>query len=223
MKFDSSVPVPIAVFASGGGTNLQALLDHEQTSGLYKVTTVVSDRKEAGALRRASVANRNTLVISNQGRSQDEIGEEIIRHLSSWDIQVIALAGYLRLIPSIVVHAYPKRILNIHPALLPDFGGEGMYGDRVHQAVLNVGVEVTGATVHYVDEEYDTGAILAQWPVPVLPGDDIKAISARVLKIEHLLYPAVTDHVCRAIKEGIEPEPFIVPSVDLESISDDEK
>jgi phosphoribosylglycinamide formyltransferase-1 len=222
MKSDASIPVPIAVFASGGGTNLQALLDHEQTSGFYKVMTVLSDRKEAGALHKAKMANRDILVISNQERSQDEIGEEIIRHLNSWDIQVITLAGYLRLMPSIVVHAYPKRILNIHPALLPDFGGEGMYGDRVHQAVLDGGVKVTGATVHYVDEEYDTGAILAQWPVPVLPEDDAKAISARVLKIEHLLYPAVTDHVCKAVKEGIEPEPFIIPSVDLESISDDE-
>ena len=208
MKSDASIPVPVAVFASGGGTNLQALLDHEQISGSYKVMTVVSDRKEAGALHRAEMASCDTLVISNQGRSQDEIGEEIIRHLSSWDIQVIALAGYLRLIPSIVVHAYPKRILNIHPALLPDFGGEGMYGDRVHRAVLDGGVKVTGATVHYVDEEYDTGAILAQWPVPVLPEDDVKAISARVLKVEHLLYPAVTDHVCKAVKEGIEPGPL---------------
>ena len=210
-------PVPVAVFASGGGTNLQALLDHERASGAYRVVTVISDRPDAGALDRARTAGRDTLVIAMKDRSQEEIGEETLRHLRDRNVKVIALAGYLRLMPSAVVAAYPRRILNIHPALLPAFGGKGMYGERVHQAALAAGAKVTGATVHFVDEEYDTGTIVAQWPVPVLPEDDAKGVAARVLVAEHRLYPAVTDHLCRAVAEGRDPGPFTLSSSDFES------
>ena len=210
-------PVPLAVFASGGGTNLQALLDHEEASGAYRVVAVISDYPDAGALDRARAAGRDALVIAMQDRSQEEIGDETLRHLRDRNVKVIALAGYLRLMPSAVVAAYPRRILNIHPALLPAFGGKGMYGERVHQAVLAAGAKVTGATVHFVDDEYDTGTIVAQWPVPVLPEDDAKGVAARVLVAEHRLYPAVTDHLCRAVAEGREPGPFTIPSSDFES------
>ncbi len=210
-------PVPLAVFASGGGTNLQALLDHEEASGAYRVVAVISDYPDAGALDRARAAGRDALVIAMQDRSQEEIGDETLRHLRDRNVKVIALAGYLRLMPSAVVVAYPRRILNIHPALLPAFGGKGMYGERVHQAVLAAGAKVTGATVHFVDDEYDTGTIVAQWPVPVLPEDDAKGVAARVLVAEHRLYPAVTDHLCRAVAEGREPGPFTLPSSDFES------
>lgn len=210
-------PVPVAVFASGGGTNLQALLDHEEASGAYRVVAVISDRLDAGALDRARAAGRDAVVISVKDRSHEEIGDEILRHLRDRNVEVIALAGYLRLMPSAVVTAYPRRILNIHPALLPAFGGKWMYGERVHQAVLAAGAKVTGATVHYVDEQYDTGTIVAQWPVPVLPGDDAEGVAARVLVVEHRLYPAVTDHVCRAVAEGRDPGPFTLPSIDFES------
>ena len=210
-------PVPLAVFASGGGTNLQALLDHEEASGAYRVVAVISDYPDAGALDRARAAGRDALVIAMQDRSQEEIGDETLRHLRDRNVKVIALAGYLRLMPSAVVAAYPRRILNIHPALLPAFGGKGMYGERVHQAVLAAGAKVTGATVHFVDDEYDTGTIVAQWPVPVLPEDDAKGVAARVLVAEHRLYPAVTDHLCRAVAEGREPGPFTLPSSDFES------
>ena len=132
-------PVPVAVFASGGGTNLQALLDHERASGAYRVVAVISDRPDAGALDRARAAGRDALVIAMKDRSQEEIGDEILRDLRDRNVKVIALAGYLRLMPSAVVAAYPRRILNIHPALLPAFGGKGMYGERVHQAVLAAG------------------------------------------------------------------------------------
>ena len=212
-----TLPVPVAVFASGGGTNLQALLDHERASGAYRVVTVISDRPDAGALDRARAAGRDALVIAMKDRSQEEIGDETLRHLRDRNVKVIALAGYLRLMPSAVVAAYPRRILNIHPALLPAFGGKGMYGERVHQAVLAAGAKVTGATVHFVDEEYDTGTIVAQWPVPVLPEDDAKGVAARVLKTEHRLYPAVTDHLCRAVAEGRDPGPFTLSSSDFES------
>jgi formyltetrahydrofolate-dependent phosphoribosylglycinamide formyltransferase len=188
---------------------------------IYRVAVVVSDREDAGVLDRARAAGRDALVISVKDRSQEEIGDEVLRHLRERGVQVIALAGYLRLIPPAVVAAYPRRILNIHPALLPAFGGKGMYGERVHQAVLAEGAKVTGATVHYVDEEYDTGTIVAQWPVPVLPGDDAEGVAARVLKVEHRLYPAVVDHLCKAVAEGKDAGPFSLATVDFESGSRD--
>jgi phosphoribosylglycinamide formyltransferase/phosphoribosylglycinamide formyltransferase-1 len=107
----------------------------------------------------------------------------------------VVLAGYLRRIPDEVVRRYADRMINVHPALLPSFGGAGMYGMRVHEAVLASGATVTGVTAHFVDEEYDRGPIIAQWPVPVLNGDDSATLAARVLRVEHLLYPRVVDAV----------------------------
>lgn len=115
--------------------------------------------------------------------------------LRSHSIDLIALAGYLKLIPPGVVDAYSGRIVNIHPALLPAFGGSGMYGGRVHQAVLESGATVTGPTVHLVNTRYDEGRIVAQWPVPVLDGDTPGILAARVLQAEHLLYPLAIEHL----------------------------
>jgi formyltetrahydrofolate-dependent phosphoribosylglycinamide formyltransferase len=201
-------PVPAAVFASGGGTNLQALLDHETPDGRYRIVLVISDREGAGALARAEAAGRVARVIEVRGRPPEEIVTETLALLESLDVGAIFLAGYLRLIPSAVVAAYPSRILNIHPALLPAFGGKGMFGERVHEAVLASGAEASGATVHYVDEQYDTGTIVGQSSVRVFPGDDIDALAARILSVENRLYPAVADHVCEAWAEGRAPGPF---------------
>ena len=211
--------VAVAVFASGGGTNLQALLDQECARETYRIALVLSNRADAGALDRARAAGRDTVVVSSSGRTQEEIGAEMLGVLGERGVQVIALAGYLQMIPPAVVSDFPRRILNIHPALLPAFGGKGMYGRRVHEAVLAAGAEVTGATIHYVDEEYDTGAIVAQCPVPVLPGDDADAVAERVLKVEHTLYPAVLGHLCRAVAEERDPEPFVLAAPDVESVS----
>ena len=205
-------PLPVAVFASGAGTNLQALLDHEETGAAYHVAVVISNRQDAGALERARSAGRAARVISVKDRAPEDVGEETLRALEDGDVQVILLAGYLRMLPPSVVAAYPRRILNVHPALLPAFGGRGMYGHHVHEAVLASGAKVTGVTVHYVDEQYDTGAIVAQWPVPVHPGDDAGTVAARVREVEHRLYAAVVDHVCRALASGTEPPPFRAPS-----------
>lgn len=201
-------PVPAAVFASGSGTNLQALLDHETPNGAYRIVLVISDREGAGALGRAQAAGRVTRVIEVGGRPPEEVATETLALLDSLGVGAIFLAGYLRLIPPEVVAAYRRRILNIHPALLPAFGGKGMFGERVHEVVLASGAEVSGATVHYVDEEYDTGPIVGQWSVRVFPGDDPTALAARILSVEHLLYPAVADHVCEAWAEGRQPDPF---------------
>jgi folate-dependent phosphoribosylglycinamide formyltransferase PurN len=124
-------------------------------------------------------------VLANRGAD----AEQLEKLLGDHRVDLIVLAGYLRLVPRSVVGAYRGRIINIHPALLPAFGGAGMYGQRVHSAVIEQGARVSGATVHFVDEAYDRGPIIAQWPVPVLPGDTPEALAARVLRVEHLLLP----------------------------------
>jgi len=185
----------IAVLASGGGTNLQAILDYFQRRGPTRggdVVLVASDRPDAGALERARRAGVTAAVLWS-ARNAD--GCNLMDVLAQHRVDFVALAGYLRLLPKEVIDEFPSRIVNIHPALLPAFGGPGMYGDRVHRAVLASGARVSGATVHYVDEEYDRGAILAQWPVPVLADDSMQSLAARVLKVEHVLYPRVVDAV----------------------------
>lgn len=184
----------IAVLASGGGTNLQALLDYlkGRDSRAGDVVLVASDRPDAAALDRARRSSIPAAVIRSSRAPDGCVLEDLLREHK---VDFIALAGYLRLLPKETITEFPNRIVNIHPALLPAFGGPGMYGERVHRAVLMSGATVSGATVHYVDEEYDRGAILAQWPVPVLADDSVQTLSARVLKVEHVLYPRVIDAV----------------------------
>jgi phosphoribosylglycinamide formyltransferase 1 len=185
----------IAVLASGGGTNLQAILDFLKSRGEDRggdVVLVASDRPDAGALDRARAAGIATAALRST-RQPD--GREPLDALRAHDVDFIALAGYLRLLPKELVAEFPSRILNVHPALLPAFGGPGMFGDRVHRAVLMSGARVSGATVHYVDDEYDHGAILAQWPVPVLADDTVHSLAARVLQVEHVLYPRIVEAV----------------------------
>ncbi len=185
----------IAVLASGGGSNLQAILDHLSALGESRhgdVMLVASNRPDAGALARAERAGIERAVLrSPHAPDGGELGATLAAH----DVDLVALAGYMRLIPPEVIIAYPGRMLNVHPALLPDFGGPGMYGPRVHRAVLQSGVMLSGPSVHFVDEVYDHGAVIAQWPVPVLAQDDEHSLAARVLRAEHLLYPRVVDAV----------------------------
>ncbi|MEX0890946.1 MAG: phosphoribosylglycinamide formyltransferase [Gemmatimonadota bacterium] len=184
--------LPLAVFASGGGSNLQALLDRfGAPDAPARVALVVSDRPDAGALERAARADVPGVVIPVRGRPEDEVAAATLAALEEAAIELVALAGYLRLVPAAVTRRFRGRMLNIHPALLPAFGGSGMYGRRVHEAVLAAGCTVSGATVHLVDERYDEGRPLAQWPVPVLPDDTPERLAARVLAVEHRLYPAV--------------------------------
>jgi phosphoribosylglycinamide formyltransferase 1 len=197
------VKVRLAVFASGSGTNLQALLDRFTGSDATEVALVVSDRGGSGALERAQRAGVPTSHVRVGDREPDDVAGETLDFLPAHDIHLIALAGYLRLVPTPVVASYRDRIVNIHPALLPAFGGAGMYGRRVHQAVLDAGCMVTGATVHVVDERYDEGRILAQWPVPVLHGDSAHSLGQRVLAVEHRLYPAaVAAYARRCLDPG---------------------
>ena len=193
--------VPVAVLASGSGTNLQALLDRETESGAYRVELLATDR-ECGAEDRAVACGRATRRISFKDRTPDDVGGDMLEALESAGAQAVVLAGFLRLIPKMVVNAFPRRILNVHPALLPSFGGQGMYGIRVHEAVIASGARLSGPTVHYVDEHYDEGGILAQWPVPVLADDSAQTLAGRVLAVEHVLLPAAVHAVARGIASG---------------------
>ena len=185
----------IAVLASGGGSNLQAILDHLGALGDARhgdVVLVASNRPDAGALARAERAGIPHVVLRSPHAPDGlELGAALAAHRA----QIVALAGYMRHVPPDVTVAYRGRVLNVHPALLPDFGGPGMYGQRVHRAVLQTGATLSGPSVHFVDEVYDHGAVIAQWPVPVLPHDDEHTLAARVLRAEHLLYPRVIDAV----------------------------
>jgi phosphoribosylglycinamide formyltransferase 1 len=189
----------VAVFASGTGSNLQALLDHLARTDEAEVRLVVSDRPQAHALERARKAGVPTHVIQVHGRPIAAVTADMIDALEAAAIDLVALAGYLRLVPTDVVRRFAYRVLNIHPALLPAFGGKGMYGARVHQAVLAAGCRISGATVHFVNERYDEGRILAQWPVPVLEGDTPETLGQRVLKVEHELYPAAVEWLARIL------------------------
>ncbi|HEX2167721.1 MAG TPA: phosphoribosylglycinamide formyltransferase [Longimicrobiales bacterium] len=191
----------LAVFASGGGSNLQALLDRFAGASHVTVALVVSDRAGSGALARAAAAGVDAVHVRVGGRPEPDVAGDLLSALTANGIDLIALAGYLRLVPPAVVQQFRERILNIHPALLPAFGGPGMYGRHVHEAVLAAGCRVTGATVHHVDERYDEGRIVAQWPVPVLAGDDAATLAERVLRVEHRLYPAVVDAIARGVTE----------------------
>ena len=176
----------VAVFVSGSGTNLQALLDACGTTSPARVVLVLSNKATAKGLDRARDAGVDTFVIEDPSD-----GPTIIATLRQYDVDLVVLAGYLKLVPEDVVNAFENRMVNIHPALLPSFGGPGMYGERVHRAVLESGATLSGATVHIVTAEYDRGPIVAQWPVPVLPGDTVESLQKRVLAVEHKLLPAV--------------------------------
>lgn len=182
----------IAVFVSGSGTNLQALLDRfpgGKEDGA-RVSRVVASRPGIGAIARAEQAGVPWSVLP-AGVNPDEMAEAMLEELERARADLVVLAGFLKLVPEAVVRAYRGRIVNIHPALLPSFGGDGMYGKRVHEAVLRSGARISGATVHIVDEEYDHGAIVAQWPVPVMETDDADSLAARILAVEHRLLPDV--------------------------------
>ncbi len=176
----------VAAAVSGRGSNLEALLHALGPAAPARVALVLSNRADAGALGIAADHGVPTQVLGNPADPA-----EWLAGLERHRIDLIVLAGYLKLVPAAVIARYRDRIVNVHPALLPAHGGPGMYGHRVHQAVLESGDRESGATVHLVDEAYDRGAILAQGRVPVLPGDSTERLAARVLEVEHRLLPAV--------------------------------
>lgn len=184
-------PLKIAVLASGEGTNLQAIIDAIKEGRLKaEIKAVISNNSGSGALRRAREEGLFGLHLSHrQFATPEEFNHNLLKILQDRKVELIVLAGYMKMLSPKVINAYRNRILNIHPALLPSFGGKGMYGQRVHQAVIEYGVKLTGVTVHIVDEEYDHGPIVLQRAVKVLEGDDPESLSKRLLEVEHELYP----------------------------------
>ena len=172
---------------------MQALLDHEDHGAAYRIEVLVVDRPCA-AEERARAKGRAAYRVDFGGES---VGDEVVRLLRRHEVRGVLLAGFLKLLPPEVCRAWAGRILNIHPALLPAFGGKGMYGHHVHEAVLSSGATVSGPTIHFVNERYDEGRILAQWPVPVEPGDTADSLAQRVLEVEHVLFPAAADALAR--------------------------
>lgn len=182
--------IRLAVFVSGGGTNLQSIIDNCADGNIpAEVVLVVSNKKDAYGLVRAEKAGIDSHVfIRKDFPDSDSAGNHLIKILRDHRVDLIALAGYLRKLPPLTINAYRNRIVNIHPALLPKYGGKGMYGQRVHKAVLEAGETESGVTIHYVDEIYDHGDIIAQSKVPVYPDDTPEVLAARVLEVEHALY-----------------------------------
>jgi phosphoribosylglycinamide formyltransferase-1 len=181
----------IAVFASGRGSNFQAIL-HAIDAGLLpaRIVVLISNKSDAGAIEIARAHNISTQHLSQKMFSSEEaLADAMLEVFEKEHAEFIALAGYMKKIPAHVIQQYRNRIVNIHPALLPSFGGEGMYGRRVHESVLASGVKVSGATVHLVDEEYDRGPILLQKTVTIVSDDTPDSLAAKVLKIEHEIFP----------------------------------
>jgi phosphoribosylglycinamide formyltransferase 1 len=187
------MPSRLAVLASGRGSNLQAIIEHFDNLArerVAKVVLVASNRADSPALIRAATAS---IDIAHFNSADD--GSELLSLLRTFRIDLVVLAGYLKRIPPKVISEYAGRIMNIHPALLPAFGGEGMYGARVHEAVIASGAGESGVTVHLVDDEYDRGPIVAQWRIPVNRSDTAESLAARVLNVEHTVYPRAVEMV----------------------------
>ena len=196
--------VNLAVLVSGGGTNLQALINAQKsgiiTSGEIKL--VVASNKNAYALKRAENAGIKTAICERKGFSQKEFEESILNALEKEKIEVIVLAGFMSILSADFVKRYPDRIINVHPSLIPSFCGEGFYGLRVHKAALDYGVKVTGATVHFVNEIPDGGRIIMQKAVEIKENDTPEALQKRVMEnAEWIILPAAAEKVCKEIKE----------------------
>ena len=192
----------IAVFVSGGGTNLQALIDAQgETLKSGKIALVVSNAADAYALERARKAGIPTEVVLKKACGSQAAFEERLKEiLTEYGIDIIVLAGFMTILTEGFTSAYPKRILNVHPSLIPSFCGEGFYGLRVHQAALDYGVKVTGATVHFVNEIPDGGEIIAQKAVYIEPGDTPEILQRRVMEqAEWILLPQAAEAVCASL------------------------
>ncbi len=187
----------LAVFASHGGTDLQSIIDAAEDEDYpARIVLMVSNNKNAFALQRAKNASIPTVIWQKKKFDDDKDYTEYMTNLlKEYEVDLICLAGYMKMIPAEIVRNF--RIINIHPALLPKYGGKGMYGMRVHEAVLEAGERISGATVHQVNEKYDEGKILAQWEVPVKEDDNPETLQKRVLEKEHKLYPDTIAKIAR--------------------------
>ena len=195
--------INIAVLVSGGGTNLQALIDAQGKVLQHgKIKLVISSKPDVYALQRAKQAGIDHCVIAKRDyTTQEEFSNALLQQSQSYQIDMIVLAGYLSILDETIIRAYPNRIINIHPSLIPSFCGKGYYGLKVHEAALAYGVKVTGATVHIVNEIPDGGKILLQKAVDILPSDTPETLQQRVMEeAEWILLPQATEMIAKEIE-----------------------
>lgn len=188
----------IAIFASGSGSNAQKLMEHFKRSNEIEISLVLTNNPDAYVLQRADNFEIPSHIFD---RNEFYNTENIIDLLKNLDIDFIVLAGFLWLIPQNLIKAYPGRMINIHPAILPNYGGKGMYGDNVHKAVLNSGDQEGGITIHYVNEHYDEGEYIYQARYKIDKGDDLEMVKFKGQQLEHLHYPRIVESLVKKIKK----------------------
>ena len=182
----------IAIFATGGGSNAQKIIEHFENNDAANISLIISNKKTAGVLERAAAKNIPTLIINREEFYQSE---NILQKLDTFQIDFIVLAGFLWLMPTYMVKKYANKVVNIHPALLPKYGGKGMYGMNVHRAVHAAQEAESGMTIHYVNEHYDEGGIIFQAKCSLQPTDSPDDIAKRVLQLEHQYYSQVLENL----------------------------
>lgn len=182
----------LAIFASGSGTNASNIIDHFSTSKTAKVTRVFVNNPEAYVIKRVAGTGVDVVIFD---RIDFYSSGKVLHLLEEAKTDLIVLAGFLWLVPSDIIAAYQGRIINIHPALLPDFGGKGMYGERVHRAVIDSGMKKSGITIHMVNEHYDSGDIICQQECEVLENDTPESLAARIHKLEYKFFPAAIENL----------------------------
>lgn len=194
----------ITVFASGSGTNFQSIISATQSGILNaRLVGLICNRDGIGAIEKATASRIPSVVVNpNDFLSPQQYEDSLIEQLEFWDTDIIVLAGYLKKIPVSVIEKFPNRILNIHPSLLPKYGGKGFYGLNVHSSVIEAGGKESGCTVHIVTEKYDEGPILGQSKIPVLEGDTPEKLAKRVLEQEHILYPRIIQQHLESLKKN---------------------
>jgi len=191
--------VSLAILASGSGTNAENIARFFKNHGNIEVRLILSNNAEAGVLARADRLGIPTRTFS---RSQFENPDFMLPVMRNSEIDLIVLAGFLWLIPSYLVESYSNRIINIHPALLPAYGGKGMYGDHVHRAVIGAQEKKSGITIHYVNEKYDEGAIIAQFECEIMPEDTPESLAKKIHKLEYAHFPEVIESVAKQLENA---------------------
>lgn len=188
--------INIAIFASGSGSNAENIVHYFEGKKEVSIPLIISNKKDAYVHERAKKLHIKSVTFS---KNEFESTNHVLECLKDNNIDFIVLAGYLLKVPDNILHAYPHRIINIHPALLPKFGGKGMYGDNVHKAVVEAGEKESGITIHYVNENYDEGAVIFQAKCPVLPGDTYEDVAKKVHTLEYMHFPIVIEDVLKSL------------------------
>ncbi|MEQ9062942.1 MAG: phosphoribosylglycinamide formyltransferase [Vicingaceae bacterium] len=181
--------INLAILASGSGTNAEAIIKHFSGHKKIRIAVVLTNNEKAGVIERANRLHRPCKVFNKIQMAEGSLIDIMVEY----SIDFVILAGFLLKIPQYLINAYPERIVNIHPALLPKYGGKGMYGHHVHEAVIASGDKESGITIHLVNEQYDKGKILFQTSCPVLPNDDVDTLASRIHKLEHEHYPKIVE------------------------------